>query len=542
MRTCYIRVQKVFCQGAFKSKGSFLIGAGSLPRSQATTAAAEVVSRDVLKCDWVWKFQEQGDRDDRIWIGIMRQGFFGGQEKMASLVIPFAWIPTDLIVKKWFPMKVKGKDWDDTIYCHVKIHRDTIQAEKFHAPRGDLLVQPAWVIPSDLGHRVRAASKRRTEGQEDIPPVTRQPTPQRDRVVMDRQQYDQLVHQRQKENQRQAEAQRRKEAEKERLRNMNPVERMMEDSRRMAQQQMEQNQRVMEQNMKYMMDMAFGAQRAAPAPAPQMAPRYPAGYAAPPRQAAPGYRYAQPVAPAGPYMQPVAPAGPYMRAPPATNPYMHAPRTAAPYMHAPPTVNPYVQAPPTVNPYMQAPPTVNPYMQAPPTVNPYAQRVPVKRKEKKEHKKKESHKAKDKKKHGKKQQDRCEKPEEEPKAAEEMPMYPSIPSWPDYEAASVVPESVVPESVVPIDPYAMPAYPVDSWGIPIAPYPPGDAAKAEPGPDPISVVGAPVSTLAGEPVPVPVPEPAAAPAPEPVPIQTSDSDSESQGNYCPPTRVAVPML
>ena len=575
MATCYLRVEKVFSANAFKPTTSYTIGAGSLPRSKATTAPAGVISNDVLKCNSVWKLEE-GHRDDKVWIGVMAQKLFGGDDKIASLVIPLVWVPTNLIVKKWFPMKLKGRDWTDTIYCLVKIHRDTIGAERFKAPKGDLLVQPAWVIPSDLEQRVRQADPRiRAEDRDAIPAVVAPPpAPRRERVVMDREHYDQLMRQRQDEHQRHV-------REAERRKKMTPAERAIDDARRIQEQNIAQNARQNAAAMQHMMHMAY----AMGFPVPQYsAYQMPYGYA-PQMQGQP-----QRVAPAQPYMQPVAPAQPYRYSQPVPQQY----RQPAPQQYRQPYMQPYAQ------PYMQPvapvqasmmPVAPDPYMQpvapmpyqAAPMVNPKYVSKRQEKEPKEEKKKANKEKAKEKKHKEKKHKEK--KPKDKTKSPYVMippsmgePVYPVVPEFP----YGPTPAPNDPEfgfgfaPPPPVDGYQLPAYPeldgdpypsvrpVQQPWSPVAtmtpPPLPKDSEPVLPVTPPMAMPmpeQAPAPEPAAEAEPEPTPEPALAPKPAPAPKRPAPAKPEptddveaplygsedSECDYYPPTRpMAVPML
>ena len=582
MATCYLRVEKVFCENGFKQTTSYSIVAGSLPRSKATTSPAGAISRDVLKCNAVWKLVEERDRDDKVWIGVMAQKIFGGDDKIASLVIPLVWVPTNLIVKKWFPMKLKGRDWTDTIYCLVKIHRDTIGAERFKAPKGDLLVQPAWVIPSDLEQRVRQAEPG-ADDRDAIPAVMGEPAQQCERVVMDREQYDQLMRQRQDEHQRQV-------REAERRKKMTPAERAMDDARRVQEQNIAQNARQNAAAMQHMMHMAY----AMGFPVPQYAP-YPMPYGYPPQMQG----HPQRVAPAQPYMQPVAPAHPYAYRQPVPQQYRQpAPQQyrqpAAPYMQ--PCPRPYMQPaapvqanmmPVITDPYTQpVAPMGMPY-QAAPVANPnyVAKRQEKERKEEK--KKANKDKTKEKKHKDKKHKEK--KPKDKTKSPYAMippssmgePAYPIVPDFP-YGPTPVPNDPELGFGFAPpppVDGYQLPAYPeLDSDPYPsvravqqpwspaptMTPPPlPKDAEPAFPVPPPMAAPmpePTPAPEPAAEPEPEPVPEPVLAPKPAPAPKRAAPArpvkpepiddveeplygSEDSECDYYPPTRpMAVPML
>jgi hypothetical protein len=108
-----------------------------------------MIDDNELTCTTRWSISHQGIQHERIWLAVFRHRFFSGEARVATLIIPISWLPTDQVVKMWFPMKFSQQSWTTDIYALLKIHVDSLRAQQFQAPRGQLRVTPTWALPQN---------------------------------------------------------------------------------------------------------------------------------------------------------------------------------------------------------------------------------------------------------------------------------------------------------------------------------------------------------------------------------------------------------
>jgi len=102
MASVAVKVVKVFWEGQFAVDQSFVLGVSLLPRLKARTAETTFQDGNVLRCGSIWTLLDDHSVDARLWVGLMRRRPIISDEKVATVVVPLVWLPTDKVVKSGF--------------------------------------------------------------------------------------------------------------------------------------------------------------------------------------------------------------------------------------------------------------------------------------------------------------------------------------------------------------------------------------------------------------------------------------------------------
>jgi hypothetical protein len=153
MVRCHVSVRRIIIKSALSSLHRYSLSVGSLPAAKGVAAPAPFASASELTCPATWCVLA----DEKLCI-ILSQETFLGQSRVATVLVPFAWLPRDRVVEQWLPMKLAGRGWSHPIRILVKIHLDTRDLAPFAAPMGSLLVTvaPDPAHPDRFGQPIAA--------------------------------------------------------------------------------------------------------------------------------------------------------------------------------------------------------------------------------------------------------------------------------------------------------------------------------------------------------------------------------------------------
>lgn len=107
------------------------------------------LSSSNTKCSRVWNLETKNRANTSIELTLKCHKFLQGDTEVAKLQIPMSWLPSNSVVREWYPFKFSCNDYKKgkQIMAEIEIHSNENNSKPFQAPQANLLVNPAWDRP-----------------------------------------------------------------------------------------------------------------------------------------------------------------------------------------------------------------------------------------------------------------------------------------------------------------------------------------------------------------------------------------------------------
>lgn len=111
----------------------------------------KIEGTDVLASSRTLTFNTNSQITSSLIIKMIRNRIIHQVDDLGKLEIPLSWIPTNRVVREWFPLNVASPiPGEFNTYLCLEIHVDTRGAEPFMAEFAPLRVYPCWSRPKQL--------------------------------------------------------------------------------------------------------------------------------------------------------------------------------------------------------------------------------------------------------------------------------------------------------------------------------------------------------------------------------------------------------